>query len=207
MAKRVTIAVIAMAALVVVLAGCSMGGSGSETVAGDTPTGAPTPTPIATLSAVTSTPVPVADFTGEPTPTPVLIGDEPPVDVTWVSPGKVEISNYYPGAKAEYPVTIHNGSVDAVTFTVAYRHPDNVATGYSEPVPETEDWIIVADATPILMPNEKRDVMIILAMPKESGVDKTLTGDKWEFWVSVRDMSQAGTVRTELCVRWLVSMR
>lgn len=40
---------------------------------------------------------------------------EPPYDVTWLSPGKVEVDNYYPGGRAEWELTIHNGNIDDVT--------------------------------------------------------------------------------------------
>lgn len=35
---------------------------------------------------------------------------EPPKDVTWISPAKVMIGNFHAGARAEYPITIHNGN-------------------------------------------------------------------------------------------------
>ena len=31
--------------------------------------------------------------------------------------------------------------------------------------------------------------------------------DKWEFWIVVKNVSQGGTVQTELCSRWQVNMR
>jgi hypothetical protein len=33
----------------------------------------------------------------------------PPEEEMWISPGKVEIGNFYPGATAEWEITIHNG--------------------------------------------------------------------------------------------------
>jgi len=38
-------------------------------------------------------------------------GYMPPENSTWVYPGKVNIGNFYPGARAEYPLTIHNGNL------------------------------------------------------------------------------------------------
>jgi len=32
------------------------------------------------------------------------------VDKVWISPGKVMIDNLYPGAQAEYSITVHNGN-------------------------------------------------------------------------------------------------
>lgn len=133
----------------------------------------------------------------------VLPAEEPPEDRTWVSPGKVNIGNFHPGARAEFPVTIHNGKDTKATFNVAYRYPDHVATGYVKPPEQVQDWVIIADMTPVLMPKETKDVLVVLEMPEEAKVEDK----KWEFWVSVIDMSQKGTVKTELCVRTLVDMR
>jgi len=134
--------------------------------------------------------------------TEVVLPDEPPIDRTWVSPGKVNVSNFHPGAMAEYPMTIHNGNDTNTSFAVVYRYPDHVATGYVKPTIEAQDWVIIADSTPILMPFETRDIMVTLAMPEDASIyDK-----KWEFWVSVMDNSQ-GQIKTELCIRWLVDMR
>lgn len=146
---------------------------------------------------------PVPETQPPPDTTEVVLPGEPPADRTWVSPGKVNIGNFYPGARAEYPVTIHNGNDTVATFSVIYRHPDHVATGYAKPPPEAQDWVIIADSTPILMPKETRDVLVVLAMPEEVKIES----NKWEFWISVMDMSQTGTVRTELCIRWLVDMQ
>ena len=134
--------------------------------------------------------------------TGVVLPDEPPIDRTWVSPGKVNVSNFYPGARAEYPMTIHNGNDTDTSFIVLYRYPDHVTTGYAKPPVEAQDWVIVADSTPVLMPFETRDVLITLAMPEDANINDK----KWEFWISVMDATQ-GQVKTELCVRWLVDMR
>ncbi len=133
----------------------------------------------------------------------VLPLDAPPEDVTWISPGKVNVSNFYPGARAEYPLTIHNGNDYDCTFGVSYRYPDHVGEGYSTPPAEAQDWVIVVDASPVLAPCETKDILIVLEIPE--GI--TVAEQRWEFWVSVIDMSQEGTVRTELCCRWLISMR
>lgn len=133
----------------------------------------------------------------------VLPADAPPENVTWISPGKVNVSNFYPGARAEYPITIHNGNDFACTFNVTYRYPDHVGEGYSKPPAEAQDWVMVVDTTPMLAPQETREVLIVLEIPEGMVVIE----QEWEFWVSVMDMSQTGTVRTELCCRWLISMR
>lgn len=53
------------------------------------------------------------------------------------------------------------------------------------------------------MPKETRDILVVLAMPK----DAVVFAPKWEFWISVIDTTQKGMVQTELATRWLVSMR
>ncbi len=133
----------------------------------------------------------------------VVLPNEPPKDVTWISPGKVNIGNFYPGARAEYPLSIHNGNDVATSFSVTYRYPDNVQEGYVKPLEEAQDWVIIADSTPVLMPKETKDILIVLAMPK----DAKSPASKWEFWISVIDTTQKGMVRTELCARWCVQMR
>ena len=127
----------------------------------------------------------------------------PPADRTWISPGKVEVGNFYPGARAEWNVTIHNGKAEACPFTVSYRYPDHVGVGYDNPPSEAKDWVIIADSNPILAAQETKDILIALDMPKGAEV----ASEKWEFWISVVDTSQQGTVVTELCTRWLVNMR
>lgn len=128
---------------------------------------------------------------------------EPSEDITWISPGKVMVANFYPGARAEYPLTIRNGNNSTSTFEVKYRYPNNVEEEYAFPLEEAQDWVIIADPTPVLMPKETRDILIAIEMP-EGAVNPA---SKWEFWVSVIDTTQTGTVRTELCSRWLVTMR
>jgi len=154
-----------------------------------------------------SAPVPEAPIPEQPVEaidqTEVVLPDEPPIDKTWISPGKVNIGNFYPGARAEYPITIHNGNDTDTSFAVAYRYPDHVATGYAKSPTEAQDWVIIADLTPILMPFETRDVLVAIELPE----DAINLPSKWEFWISVMDTTQIGTVKTELCVRWLVDMR
>lgn len=133
----------------------------------------------------------------------MLPASAPPDNVTWISPGKVNVSNFYPGARAEYPLTIHNGNDYFCSFEVGYRYPDHVGEGYSMPPGEAQDWVMVIDPSPVLAPYETKDILITLEIPEGAVVSE----QSWEFWVSVVDMSQTGTVRTELCCRWLISMR
>ena len=147
--------------------------------------------------------IPVAPTAPE-TPEVTLPGDKPPPeDVTWISPGKVNVSNFYPGARAEYPLTVHNGNDTTASFSVYYRYPDHVGEGYEKPPLEAQDWVIVADPTPVLMPRETRDILIALDVPENANISTP----KWEFWIGAKDTTQTGMVRTELCCRWLIAMR
>lgn len=170
-----------------VLVGCV--GSGSVAVL------EPSPTPT-----LTATPVGVAPAASFASVTP---SGEPPVDRTWISPGKVMISNFYPGARAEYPITIHNGELEDRVFSVTYRDPNHVAEGYVKAPAVVQDWVMVVDPTPVLGPRETRDILVVVEMPSDAEV----FAEKWEFWVSIRDASQTGMVQTELSARWLVKMK
>lgn len=147
-------------------------------------------------SPVQQAPIPETDST-------VVLPREPPEDVTWISPGKVQVGNFYPGARAEWDLLIHNGDSSKATFEVKYRYPDHVGEGYAFPSDDVQDWVIIADSTPVLMPKETRSVLVVLAMPKGA----TSPAPKWEFWISVIEITQRGMVRTELASRWLVTMR
>lgn len=133
----------------------------------------------------------------------VQLSREPPEDVTWISPGKIQVGNFYPGARAEWILSVHNGNDTASAFAVTYRYPDHVEEEYAKPTEEVQDWVIIADATPLIAPRETREILVALAMPKDSAV----FAPNWEFWVSVKDTTQTGMVQTELCVRWLITMR
>ncbi len=126
----------------------------------------------------------------------------PPDDVTWISPGKVIVGNFHPGARAEWPVAIHNGEDTERTFQIRYRNPDRVEEGYIKAPEVVQDWVIVSDPTPILAPRETREVLVIVDMP----IDAESPSPRWEFWISIKDISQGGMVQTELIVRWLVRM-
>ena len=140
-------------------------------------------------------------------PSPAVIGEEgspPPelYDKMWISPGKVEVGNFYPGARVEYMLTIHNGKDESVEFSVTYRQPDNVDGDYVRAPDEARQWVMIADLTPVLAAKETRDVLIAVEMPKGATAPP-----KWEFWIAVKDVTQEGMVQTELACRWLVEMR
>jgi len=141
--------------------------------------------------------------TPEDTPADVVVHQEPPADKTWISPGKVQVGNFYPGARAEWLLLVHNGNDAVASFEVVYRYPDHVGEDYVKPTKEVQDWVIIADTTPVIAPKETKEILIVLAMPKDAAV----FAPKWEFWISVKDTTQSGMVQTELCSRWLINMR
>ena len=132
-----------------------------------------------------------------------VLTSQPPTDQTWISPGKVNIGNFHEGATAEYPITIHNGSDNTAKFSVYYRIPDHTEEGYVSATNVQQNWIIVADSTPLLYPKETRDILVSLTMPKEA----IAPAQKWEFWIGITKVGQTGLVQTELATRWLVTMR
>ena len=133
-----------------------------------------------------------------------LLTEESLYDRTWISPAMVEISNYYPGGSASWSLRVHNGKDTEARFLVAYRVPDKVKEGYAMAPVEAGDWVIVADPTPILAPKETREIRITLVVPASTGAeDLPVT---WEFWTSVIEVT-GDMIQTEMCTRWLVSMR
>jgi len=144
------------------------------------------------------------EYTTPATTTIPFAGFEPPQNTTWISPGKVNVANFHPGATAQYPITIHNGNSVTISYKIVARVPDNVTEEWTKATEKiVQDWVIVADPTPVLMPYETRDIMVTLNMPKNT-VSPAL---KWEFWVSVMDATQSGMIKTEMCCRWLIDMR
>jgi hypothetical protein len=130
-------------------------------------------------------------------------GEQPPGNVTWISPGKVTITNLYPGAQAEWTQTIHNGNDAVRSYRVTVRTPDSVSEGY-EPLPsEYYDWITISAPHPSIAPQESLDVLVTVAMPK----DVKYPGKHAEVWISVVEEGQEGFVQTELCSRWLISTK
>jgi hypothetical protein len=140
-------------------------------------------------------------------PAPPVTGEEispPPelYDKTWISPGKVMVGNFYPGARAEYLLSIHNGNNEPAEFSVTFREPGSTGEGYVTAPSEAENWVIIADPAPVLAAKETRQVLIAVEMP-----NGTTAPPKWEFWIAVKDVTQTGMVQTELVCRWLVEMR
>jgi hypothetical protein len=144
-------------------------------------------------------PQPTAPPTAEtppPTPPPELY------DKTWISPGKVEVGNFYPGARAEYMISVHNGSDEPAEFSITFQIPGSPAEGFDPAPAEAESWITIEDPAPVLAAKATREVLIVLEMP-----DDAQAPPKWEFRIAAKDVTQTGMVQTELACRWLVVMK
>jgi hypothetical protein len=201
---------------------------------------------------------------------------KPPYDKTWISPGKVEVTNYYSGGRAEWNFDIHNGNIEDIAdlklvtteenetsfpvklkyklygeasgvkissdaseqpqpvsynketneltisgclpattrqlafrypryteFNVGLRLPDHTWEGYFPGPANFADWVNVSNRYPVLSPGETYSVGIILLVPKEVQI----AADKWEFWVSLMEGGQTGTITTEMVSRWLIDMK
>lgn len=203
------------------------------------------------------------------------IHQQPPDDMTWLSPTKVYITNFQPDNRAEWMLTVHNGYKTAVEekfvttepketevniklkyivygdkddirlesdnnadnlevieivgndsitirgfspaasrimvieypyyskYYISYRLPDQPIEGYVNAPEQVQDWVIITDSTPLLAPDEIREILIAVEMPADAVIEEK----NWEFWISVIDVTTTGTVTTELCSRWLVTMR
>jgi hypothetical protein len=144
---------------------------------------------------------PASPVIEKPQPSPELY------DEVWTSPGKVMVSNLYPGAKnVEYPLTIHNGYDQPTEFSVTFLAAGDVDkdTGYiyvAAPE-EAQDWVIIADPTPVLDAKETREVLIAVEMPE----DATAPAKRWEFRVVV-GWEGPGMLQRAYTCRWLVTMK
>ena len=75
---------------------------------------------------------------------------------------------------------------------------------YKDAPSGANDWVIIADRSPVIMPQTTQEVMIVLNIPEDYDGDCPY---QWEFWIGVTDTSQEGMIQAELCSRWLVNMR
>ena len=139
---------------------------------------------------------PSSPVIGKPEPGPELY------DKVWISPGKVEVGKFYPGARAEYILTIHNGNDQSTEFSITYRAEVGSDEEFVVAPAEAEGWVTIADPSPVLAAKETREVLIAVEMPEGATAPA-----KWEFRIVVKDASQAGMIQTELASRWLITMK
>jgi hypothetical protein len=121
-------------------------------------------------------------------------------DKTWISPGKVQISNFQPGKNISQKITIHNGNKLATQFAVYYRIPDYVESGYSSAPTDAPSWVAIENPNPILTSGEVKEILVKLKLHSAA-----VTPSRWEFWIGVRE-AKANSLTAELCTRWLITM-
>ena len=122
-----------------------------------------------------------------------------------IQPGKVYIDNLYPGAQAEFLITIYNQNDYEATFVVRARTPDYTAEdeGYDAlPLPYLE-WVTVTPERITVGATDTGDVLVVVAMPE----DADYSGKKSEVWISFMEEDTEGMVKIELCSRIFVSTR
>ena len=120
-----------------------------------------------------------------------------------IDPGKVYIDNLYPGAQAEFPVTVYNQNDYETTFLVTPRTPDYTAEdeGY-DALPYLE-WVVATPERVIIGASDTGDVLITVAMPE----DADYSGKKSEVWISFMEEGTPGMVKIELASRIFISTR
>jgi hypothetical protein len=123
------------------------------------------------------------------------------IDVNWISPGKVTISNLYKGAQAEYTMRIHNGGTEASIFNISMRQPDG--SGFNKLPLDCLNWV----SAPLYVVYIPSKGTYELPITVKMLTDTNMKGKEYEFWVSVIQGSQKGMIQTELCSRWLISTR
>ena len=124
-----------------------------------------------------------------------------PVDKTWLSPGKMQISGVSPGEHVQQSITLHNGSEIAATFHIYYRTPDYVEDEFETAPVDAPNWITIEQESVSLAPKEKQEISIILDLPSDIQIP-----ERWEFWIGVKP-KEKNTLTAELCSRWLITMK
>ena len=125
-----------------------------------------------------------------------------PNDQTWLSPGKLEIKEYFPGATIKCIIHVHNGNSVAAPFSVLYSIPDNTDSGFVKSNDQSRYWIEIDNSYPTVEPMTTKDITVTLSMPLGS----TAPGKEWEFWVCCKDLSQDTFVQTQLCTKIQITM-
>lgn len=122
---------------------------------------------------------------------------------TWIFPGKVEISNMRSGARAEMPISVHNGNDEDTQFSIYYEDLPSVPEGYQKAPEDASKWIFTDDFAPMLSGDEIRDILVVLEIPQNVSMNVT----DWGFLVIVQEATQEGLVKVRNASKWLVHMR
>jgi hypothetical protein len=120
-----------------------------------------------------------------------------------IDPGKVYIDNLYPGARAEFPITVYNQNDYEATFVVKARAPDYTAEDQGYDALPYLEWVTVNPERVTIGASDKDDVLVVVAMPK----DADYSGKESEVWISFMEEDTAGMIKIELCSRLFISTR
>ena len=120
-----------------------------------------------------------------------------------IQPGKVYIDNLYPGAQAEFLITIYNQNDYESTFVVRARTPDYTAEDEGYGIFPHLEWITVTPERVIISAGDTGEVVITVDMPE----DADYGGRKSEVWISFNEEGAPGMVQIELASRLFISTR
>jgi len=118
-----------------------------------------------------------------------------------IDPGKVFVDNLFPGAEADYKITIHNQNDYEATFAVKVREPDYTETDY-EPLPYP-DWVTVTPNRVTIGAMKQSEVLVLVSMPE----DAVYGGKKAETWISFMEQETEGMIKIDIASRLLISTR
>jgi len=118
-----------------------------------------------------------------------------------IDPGKVFVDNLFPGAEADYKITIYNQNDYETTFALKVREPDYTETGY-EPLPYL-DWVTVTPDWVTIGAMKQSEVLVVVNMPE----DAVYSGKKAETWISFMEQGTEGMIKIEIASRLLISTR
>jgi len=109
---------------------------------------------------------------------------------------------YFAGKLVEAPLSISNYYSVPRTISIHYTVPTDVGEGYSFPPVNAVDWVTFPTPEIEVPPNSISKIMVVLEMPEGEE-----SPPFWEFWTTVKDMSQSGMVQIEYNIRWRVEMK
>ena len=120
-----------------------------------------------------------------------------------IDPGKVYIDNLYPGARAEFTITVYNQNDYETTFVVRARKPDYTAEDKGYGVFPYPEWITATPNRVTIGAGDNDEVLIVVAMPKNADY----SGKKSEVWISFMEEATEGMIKVELCSRVFITTR
>lgn len=116
-----------------------------------------------------------------------------------IDPGKVYVDNLYPGAQAEYSITVYNRGDRDESYRVRPRTPD-----YTDPEYESFpylDWITVTPEELPVVGGGDAAVTVVVIMP----ADADYAGKNAEAWISFTVLGDEAMVQIELASRLFIS--